>query len=87
VIKLLWLVIRDIEDKGARTRAAAGNPEEALAQLNQQTPLGQSFLAAYRQIVTSAGMAMMPAALHLRVLSGSSGVLRYLGTEDLVQES
>jgi DNA-binding MarR family transcriptional regulator len=35
----------------ARSAEAAGGLEEALAQLNRQTPLWQSFLAAHRQIV------------------------------------
>jgi DNA-binding MarR family transcriptional regulator len=35
----------------ARSAEVAGELEEALAQLNQQTPLWQSFLAAHRQIV------------------------------------
>jgi DNA-binding MarR family transcriptional regulator len=35
----------------ARSAEAAGELDEALAQLNQQTPLWQSFLAAHRQIV------------------------------------
>ena len=35
----------------ARSAELAGELEEALAQLNQQTPLWQSFLAAHRQIV------------------------------------
>jgi DNA-binding MarR family transcriptional regulator len=34
-----------------RSAKAAGELEEALARLNQQTPLWQSFLAAHRQIV------------------------------------
>ena len=34
-----------------RSAKAAGELEEALAQLNQQTPLWQSFLAVHRQIV------------------------------------
>jgi DNA-binding MarR family transcriptional regulator len=34
-----------------RSAKAAGELEEALAQLNQQTPLWQSFLVAHRQIV------------------------------------
>ncbi len=35
----------------ARSAEVAGELEEALAQLNHQTPLWQSFLAAHRQIV------------------------------------